>query len=506
MKQKGKGPVSYVPSIRIRATNSGQVIHDGCYVLYWMIAYRRANYNFGLQRAVEWAQQLKKPLVILEALRCDYPWASDRLHRFVVEGMADNVKHFAKKGVHYYPYLESKHKAGKGLLKQLASRACVVVSDDFPCFFLPRMIEAASKSISARFEVVDSNGLLPMRTVDKVFARAFDFRRFLQKNLLPHLAEMPLGDPLSRAKLPTLREFPQSVATRWPKANPVEFLAASDSFQSLPIDHTVAPTDTRGGPQAAAKMLDEFLKHKLPHYESDRNQPEQDVTSGLSPYLHFGHISTHQVFDELSRQEDWTPGKIQGKPTGSSQGWWGTNPAAESFLDELITWRELGHNMCWQRPDYDRYESLPEWAQNTLAEHASDPRQHGYSLEEFELAQTHDPLWNAAQRQLDREGHIHNYLRMLWGKKILEWSASPREALDTMIELNNKYALDGRDPNSYSGIFWVLGRYDRVWGPERPIFGKVRYMSSENTARKVKVKRYLERYSQLSNQQKIEFG
>jgi deoxyribodipyrimidine photo-lyase len=164
-------------------------------------------------------------------------------------------------------------------------------------------------------------------------------------------------------------------------------------------------------------------------------------------------------------------------------------------LDELITWREIGYNICSKRNDFDEYESLPEWARQTLAEHAADHRPYVYDLGEFESATTHDPLWNAAQNQLAREGRIHNYLRMLWGKKILEWSESPRDALATMIELNNKYALDGRNPNSYSGIFWVLGRYDRAWGPERPIFGKIRYMSSDNTARKVRVREYIEKYA-----------
>ncbi len=162
-----------------------------------------------------------------------------------------------------------------------------------------------------------------------------------------------------------------------------------------------------------------------------------------------------------------------------------------------MTWRELGFNLCAKRADYDRYESLPLWCRTTLEEHAGDRRSPAYSLAEFETAATHDPLWNAAQVQLVREGRIHNYLRMVWGKKILEWSASPRAALEIMIELNNKYALDGRDPNSYSGIFWILGRYDRAWGPVRPVFGKIRYMSSENTARKVRVKDYVARYATL---------
>jgi deoxyribodipyrimidine photo-lyase len=164
-------------------------------------------------------------------------------------------------------------------------------------------------------------------------------------------------------------------------------------------------------------------------------------------------------------------------------------------LDELVTWRELGFNMCWQRPDYDQYESLPAWAQQTLEEHSSDLRPVVYTLDQLQSATTHDALWNAAQTQLVTEGRMHNYLRMLWGKKILEWSATPRDALASMIELNNRFAVDGRNPNSYSGIFWVLGRYDRAWGPERPIFGKIRYMTSENTARKLKLSNYLRSYS-----------
>ena len=179
---------------------------------------------------------------------------------------------------------------------------------------------------------------------------------------------------------------------------------------------------------------------------------------------------------------------------GRREGFWGLSAPAEAFVDQLVTWRELGYNRCALDPDHDRYETLPDWARATLDEHAADPRPHLYDLAAFERAETHDPLWNAAQNQLVREGRIHNYLRMLWGKKVLEWSRSPREALAILIELNNRYALDGRNPNSYSGIFWIFGRYDRPWGPERPIFGKVRYMTSANTARKVRVVEYVERY------------
>jgi deoxyribodipyrimidine photo-lyase len=161
-----------------------------------------------------------------------------------------------------------------------------------------------------------------------------------------------------------------------------------------------------------------------------------------------------------------------------------------------VVWRELGFNCCHHRPhDYDRYDSLPAWARATLAKHARDQRPERYSFDQLAAAETCDPIWNAAQRELVQSGRIHNYLRMLWGKKVLEWSPSPEAALDTLIELNNRYALDGRDPNSYSGIFWCFGRYDRAWGPERPIFGTIRYMSSEATRRKLALQEYLERWS-----------
>ena len=488
-------PNSEVPEIRIRTANAAEVRSDGDFVLYWMIAHRRAAWNFSLQRAVDWARALRKPLVILEALRCDYPWASDRLHHFIIQGMADNATAFQAKAALYHPYLEPAMGKGRGLLAALAKQACVVVSDDFPCFFLPRMVEAAARQVSVRMELVDSNGILPMRAANKVFARAVDFRRFLQKNLREHLVTLPVNDPLRGARLPKLESLPAGVRKRWPAADVAELAKRAKYLAKLPLDHAVSISATDGGSRAAQKRMKLFLDKNLGNYAESRNEPDQDVTSGLSPYLHFGHISAHQVFHELAERERWSPAKLAPKATASKEGWWGVGAAAEAFLDELITWRELGYNMAWQRPDFDEYESLPDWARKSLAKHARDRREHIYPLSEFEAAATHDPLWNAAQRQLVHEGRIHNYLRMLWGKKILEWSASPQDALAVMIELNNKLALDGRNPNSYSGIFWVLGRYDRAWGPERPIFGKIRYMSSENTARKLRVAGYLAKYA-----------
>lgn len=491
-----------VPEIRIRPVNCEQMRPDGDYVLYWMVANRRGVWNFSLQRAVQCAQKLNKPLVVFEALRSGYRWASDRLHHFIIQGMADNAAHFRQKPVLYFPYLEPSPGDDKGLLGALAKRACVVVSDDFPCFFLPRMLEAAESQIPVRFELIDSNGLLPMRAADKVYLRAYDFRRFLQKNLRPYLSEPPEADPLHGVNLPTLEGLPAEITKKWPMANVVELADHPEMLSQFPIDHQVCVTATRGGSQAATQRFASFVVSKLMNYE-ERNQPEQDVASGLSPYLHFGHISAHQVFADTVAVEDWSVDEIGEKASGSSRGWWGVSEPVESFLDELITWRELGYNMCSLRDDYNQFESLPDWAQATLELHERDPREHIYSPEEFECAKTHDELWNAAQRELLHEGRIHNYLRMLWGKKILEWTETPRDALDIMIELNNKYALDGRNPNSYSGIFWVLGRYDRAWGPERPIFGKIRYMSSENTARKVRVKDYIQRFGRQAS---LNFG
>ncbi|MHC4579775.1 MAG: deoxyribodipyrimidine photolyase [Planctomycetota bacterium] len=460
-----------VPALRRRRCNEAPVRPAADYVLYWMTAARRTRWNFAFDRAVEWARELRKPLVVFEGLRADHRWASARIDGYVVAGMQRHRRALARTRVRYYPYVEPRPGAGKGLLQALAQRASVVVTDHFPCYFLPRMVAAAARALPVRLEEVDSNGLLPLRAAPRAFPTAHSFRRFLQKELPGHLAEFPRPSPLRGAPLPPQPRLPREILQRWP------------ALAAAPPAHP--------DPQRRWRR---FLEDRLALYPERRNHPDDDGGSGLSPDLHFGHLASHQVFAELMAAQDWEPGRLAPWTTGSRTGWWGVSEAAEAFLDQLVTWRELGFNGCAFLDGYDRYASLPDWARQTLEDHARDPRQHVYTREEFEQARTHDALWNAAQVQLVREGRLHNYLRMLWGKKILAWSRSPRDALAIMIELNNKYALDGRDPNSYSGIFWVLGRYDRPWGPERLVFGKVRYMSSRNTARKLRVKRYLERY------------
>jgi deoxyribodipyrimidine photo-lyase len=354
------------------------------------------------------------------------------------------------------------------------------------------MIASAAKKLEVRLEAVDSNGLLPMRAASGAAVRAFDFRRTLQKELPKHFREVPKRDPLSKAEGARGAKIPPSIAKKWPAASEKLLAAEEDSLRALPIDHEVGRGYLPGGHSAAQKHMKEFLAKKLARY-AERNEADEDWASGLSPYLHFGHLSVHEIFVELARQEKWKPEKVAVRTNGSREGWWNMSAAAEGFLDELVTWREVGFNFAAHRSDVDEYGSLPEWAKKTLQEHARDEREFVYTLKEFEEAKTHDPLWNAAQMQLVREGRIQNYLRMLWGKKILEWTKTPEEAAKIMIHLNNKYGLDGRDPNSYCGIFWVLGRYDRPW-PERPVFGVIRYMSSENTARKISVKKYMRKY------------
>jgi deoxyribodipyrimidine photo-lyase len=231
----------------------------------------------------------------------------------------------------------------------------------------------------------------------------------------------------------------------------------------------------------------------LSRYAEQRNHPDADATSGLSPWLHFGHLSAHEVFARVTDAEGWTPDQLAGAG-GKRAGFWGLGAGAEAFLDQLVTWRELGYVEAARRDDHAAYDSVPAWARRTLARHAGDPREHVYDLEELEGARTGDPIWNAAQRQLVGEGRIQGYLRMLWGKRVIGWSRSAEEACAKLVALNDRWALDGRDPNSYSGILWCFGKYDRPWGPERPVFGTVRYMTSASAARKLRMKAWLARW------------
>ena len=490
MLQLSEGSSAGAPAARVRAVNGKPVRADAAFVLYWMIAARRSTFNFALDRAAAWANELGRPLVVLEALRVDYPHASDRLHRFVLDGMADNRRAFDGSPVLYYAYVEPSAGAGKGLLERLSRDASVVVTDEYPAFFLPHAVARAGDRIGVRLEAVDGNGILPLSAAPQAYPAAVHFRRYLQRVLRDHLRHVP-AEGLPRKMPARLPALPADVVTRWPSVSPQLLDGDRSALARLPVDHEVGVVGTKGGSAAALKALSTFVDGRLATYHEHHNHPDDRGTSRLSPYLHFGHVSAHQVFAAVMRREKWNIGRLGAKPSGIRTGWWGVGEGANAFLDQLVVWRELAFNTCAKRPDdYRRFEGLPEWAVRTLDEHLTDPRPHVYDRVAFERADTHDAVWNAAQREMVRDGWMHNYMRMLWGKKILEWSATPREALATMIALMDRWSLDGRDPNSYAGYMWTLGRYDRPW-PERPIYGTVRSMSSDSTRRKVRILQYL---------------
>jgi deoxyribodipyrimidine photo-lyase len=473
---------------RLRRLNDERVAPGGEYVLYWAQVYRRLERNHALDYALACSLELGRPLVVYEGLRIDYPWASRRLHRFVLEGMAANAARAGELGLNYWPFVERERGEGRGLLGRLSERAALVVTDDFPCYIVPAQAEALARKAPVPVFAVDSNSVVPLSLLGPAVGAAAHLRPRIHRAFAeawPHRAA-------AKPRVP-------DVATRRVVA-PFETWKAGDvaSFvDALPLDATVAPVpQTPGGTPAARARLRAFVKKRLRGYAEERSEPrspDEGHASGLSPYLHFGHVSIEEVVETaLATTGKWTPDELRLHNRGKREGFFCDDPDVNSFLDEALTWRDVGFQWHWsRRRDAASLETaLPAWALATLGAHSGDRRPHLYSPGELEGGATHDPLWNAAQRELVATGTIHNYLRMLWGKKVLEWSASPAEAYRTLEHLNNKYALDGRDPNSYTGILWCFGLFDRPWAPERPVFGSVRYMSSDNTARKFDVKPY----------------
>lgn len=469
-----------VPTSRIRRLGDGSLRTDRDYVLYWMIANRRTRTNPALQRAIELCTETGRPLLVFEPLRAGYDWASVRMHTFVAQGMEDNRASFAAAGVRYISWLERAHGEGAGLLEALAEAAVAVVTDDWPFFFQDRMVAAVADRLDVHFEAVDGVGLLPLSASERAYTTAASFRRHVQKVVAKHLLEPTEREPLltyAQGMAPDCAE----VFARWPGASSVD---------DVELANEVPAVERVGGEREGQRRIEAFLP-TLEHYP-DRNHPDAHAASGLSPWLHFGHVSGEEVVRRVLEQAGWMPGDETAKATGS-RGWWNLPEGAESFMDEIVTWRELGHVFALHQDDYESITSIPGWATQTLADHAGDPREH-VSFEDLETARSPDPVWNAAQRELLETGVMHNYLRMLWGKCVLAWAPSPAVAFDWLTDLNNRYALDGRDPNSASGIAWVFGRHDRAWGPERPIFGKVRYMTSASTRKKLRMTGYLERF------------
>jgi deoxyribodipyrimidine photo-lyase len=473
---------------RLRRLNHAPIATGGDYVLYWTQACRRLDRNHALDYALRCAEELSRPLVVYEGLRIDYPWASRRLHRFVLEGMRVNAARAAELGLNYWPYVESAKGQGRGLLRELSGRACLVVTDDFPCFIVPPQSEALARKADVPVLAVDSNSVVPLSLLGPAVSAAAHLRPRIHKAFAeawPHRAA-------TRPRIPDVaRKRVRAPFETWKVRDVARFV------DTLPLDPTVRPVpQTPGGTPAGRTRLREFVRRRLRGYATARSEPRslaEGHASGLSPYLHFGHLSIEEVAETvLTTTGKWTPEELRLHDRGKREGFFGDDPDVNAFLDEALTWRDVGFQWHWsRRRDAASLETaLPAWALATLGAHSRDRRPWLYSAGELESGATHDPLWNAAQRELVTTGTIHNYLRMLWGKKVLEWSSSPAEAYRTLEHLNNKYALDGRDPNSYTGILWCFGLFDRPWAPERKIFGSVRYMSSENTARKFDLKPY----------------
>ena len=264
------------------------------------------------------------------------------------------------------------------------------------------------------------------------------------------------------------------------------------SLKNFACDRSIEPIAGAGGRQTGLRLLNEFLDHRLVHYES-RSDVSRDIASALSPYLHWGQLSVWDfIFGALEREPDWHAELLTSNKQGSRLGFWPVSEATQLFFDELISWRELSYSSAWLEKDFTDYRGLPPWAQETLAKHADDARPYTYSLEQLAAGETHDEYWNAAQRQLRETGLIHNYMRMIWGKYVMLWQ-QPEEAWETLVELNNRYALDGRNPNSWAGIGWVFGRYDHPW-QERPVIGTVRAMGIAAAKRHGDVKSYVARW------------
>jgi len=474
---------------RLRRLNDARTAGNRDYVLYWMQVYRRLERNHALDYALWCADRLDKPLVVYEGLRLDYPWASRRLHRFILEGMAANAGRAKERGLNYWPFVEEERGEGRGLLRKLSERAALVVTDDFPCFIVPGQSAALARRADVAVLAVDSNSLVPISLLGPPVSAAAHLRPRIHKAF----AEAWLHRAAAESEV--------SRAAARPVSAPFDLWSGADDpaafVDALPLDGTVPPVEGMpGGTGAARARLGTFLGQRLRGYAEHRSPPrppEEGHASGLSPYLHFGHISIEEVAEKvLATTGDWTPEELRVHNRGKREGFFSDDADVNSFLDEALTWRDVGFN--WHRARGEDAGSLqtalPPWALETLGAHAGDARPHLYTADQLEAGQTHDALWNVAQRELVATGTMHNYLRMLWGKKVLEWSPSPTEAYRVLEHLNNKYALDGRDPNSYTGILWCFGLFDRPWAPERKVFGRVRYMSSENTARKFRLGPY----------------
>jgi deoxyribodipyrimidine photo-lyase len=427
---------------RVTVRRGGTPSGGRCVVL-WMQRAQRAEDNPALDVAVRAANALRLPCVAFFAPVPFYPGANLRHYAFLAQGVPDIAAGLARRGVGFALRPFPRHSL-EGFCREV--RPSLVVGDENPLRDPERWRRAVTSRVEVPFWTVDADVVVPSRLLLKEQYAARTIRPRIHR-LLPEF--LRASKPV-RAAVPWKRRFPSD----------------PDWLRAFPCDRGTPPiTGITGGTSAGLGRLRRFVKEILPGYSGSRNRPETDGTSALSPWLHFGHLSPVTV--ALAVRDAAAP-----------------RADRDAFLEQLIVRRELAVNFVRFNPDYDRLDGCEGWAKRTLAAHAGDERRL-YTEEDLERAETHDPLWNAAQRQVTESGWMHNYLRMYWAKKILEWSPTPEEAFARAVRLNDRWELDGRDPNGYAGIAWAIGgKHDRAWGPQRPVFGTVRFMSYASTRRK----------------------
>jgi photolyase PhrII len=448
---------------RTRLVVERPVNRAGRYLLYWMRTAMRAVENPALDVALVLAQQHNLPLLVYQGLSQRYPYANDRHHLFIMQGARDVAEELRARGINYVLHLERPNASGP-YLRQLADNAAWVVTEEMPVDPLRRWTHQLATHITAPVCAVDTACIVPMSVVGQAYDRAFAFRRATHRQYAQRVPQawedVPVPD---QWRLPELPELPFT---------PVDL--ANEDFATLladcEIDHSIGPVpDTIGGSRAGYARWNAFVQRGLNGYARKRNNPVLDGASRMSAYLHYGMVSPFQ----LAR-------------TCHEVG----NAGAEKYLDELLIWREMAYVFCFYRSDHARFSALPAWARETLDQHARDSRPARFSWETLARGETGEALWDAAQKSLLIHGELHNNVRMTWGKALLNWRPDPRDALRTIIDLNHRYALDGRDPASYGGILWCLGQFDRPFPPAQPVLGTVRGRSLASHAERMNVDAY----------------
>ncbi len=463
---------SFAADPRITVRRSGAPKRDAACVVYWMQHAGRGLNNPAVDCAVNIANELELPLVVYFSVISNYPHANLRHYAFLNRGLRDIEADLADRNISFIV----RRPPGNSLDDLLEEvNAAILIGDENPCREPERWRQVIARRLNIPFWTVDADVVVP----SKLFAKAQYAAHVLRPRLYRELSNYL--HPLENAKAQHAWQRP---------GNFESYPVTSDVTQGWKkLDRSVGPVEGfTGGSHAARKRLKFFIEHLLKHYDENRNQPQKDGTSRLSPYLHFGHIGPLEIALAVNAavKKDAALAK-----------------ARDSYFNELIVWRELAVNFVKYTPNYDSIECAEPWAAQSLAEHAQDRRDWNYTLDQMERGETHDELWNASQLQMVHFGWMHNYMRMYWAKKILEWSPDPAIAFHHAITLNDRYELDGRDPSGYAGIAWAIaGKYDRPWF-DRPIFGKIRYMSAASTGKKFDSNRYMELVREHAESEKL---